>query len=413
MDNRKQPIRGLWRRNGKFLARITVESDVGHKAVKWVPLDVASSAEAKRELDRLVGERSENRLRHIGRGPKVCDYMEKTYLPRLETSGKKPDTLVTEKGHLKRWRESIGHLFLDKIRPYHLTGHLQKLKTEGRASRTCNLSLVCLRNMLKSARVDGFIKGSPSEGIPWQRTEKKARRLYTREEVDLFCKAASSASKNGTEFADYIRLLALCGGREQETIKLRWDDVDFERKLLTVGADGDTKNREARRVDFNAELEIHLKAMRDRRAPDSQWMFPSAQRGERDARAKTFRESLLLTRAAGGWVCRHCKEVTFSKTTPLACPQCRGARLEAKEPALPAHLQRFGFHDCRHFFCSYSVMSGIDYMSIARWVGHKDGGILIGKVYGHLTNEHAQRQAQRLNFSPTIAEPAFANANRF
>lgn len=45
-------------------------------------------------------------------------------------------------------------------------------------------------------------------------------------------------------------------------------------------------------------------------------------------------------------------------------------------------------------------MSGIDYMTIAKWVGHKDGGVLIGKVYGHLSNEHAQRQAQRLVFAP-------------
>jgi len=45
-------------------------------------------------------------------------------------------------------------------------------------------------------------------------------------------------------------------------------------------------------------------------------------------------------------------------------------------------------------------MSGIDYVTIARWVDHKDGGILIGKVYGHLSNEHTQRQAKRLVFQP-------------
>ena len=63
-----------------------------------------------------------------------------------------------------------------------------------------------------------------------------------------------------------------------------------------------------------------------------------------------------------------------------------------------AGLPKFGFHDCRHFFISMCVMSGIDFMTIARWVGHQDGGILIGKVYGHLSNEHAQRQAKRINF---------------
>src|SRR5438046_8330605 len=47
-------------------------------------------------------------------------------------------------------------------------------------------------------------------------------------------------------------------------------------------------------------------------------------------------------------------------------------------------------------------MSGIDFMTIVRWGGHEDGGVLIGKVYGHLSNEHTQAQAARLSFGPTI-----------
>jgi integrase len=59
-------------------------------------------------------------------------------------------------------------------------------------------------------------------------------------------------------------------------------------------------------------------------------------------------------------------------------------------------LPHLGFHDCRHYFISMAGMAGIDYMTIARWVGHQDGGLLIGKVYGHLSNEHMRRQAEKL-----------------
>ena len=45
-DNRKHPIRGLWRRNGKFLARITVADDAGRKVVKWIPLEAVTIGEA-------------------------------------------------------------------------------------------------------------------------------------------------------------------------------------------------------------------------------------------------------------------------------------------------------------------------------------------------------------------------------
>ena len=74
-----------------------------------------------------------------------------------------------------------------------------------------------------------------------------------------------------------------------------------------------------------------------------------------------------------------------------------------------AGLPKFGFHDLRHYFISMCVMSGIDYMTIARWVGHQDGGVLIGRVYGHLSNEHTRKQAQRINFGKPeakLAKPA-------
>ena len=69
-----------------------------------------------------------------------------------------------------------------------------------------------------------------------------------------------------------------------------------------------------------------------------------------------------------------------------------------------AGMPRFGFHDCRHHFVSMCVMSAIDFMTIAAWVGHKDGGVLIGKVYGHLANEHRKAMAEKVNFGPVVVD---------
>jgi len=63
-----------------------------------------------------------------------------------------------------------------------------------------------------------------------------------------------------------------------------------------------------------------------------------------------------------------------------------------------AGLAWVGFHDLRHFFASQCVMAGIDFMTIAEWLGHQDGGILVGKVYGHLADSHKQEAAQKLRF---------------
>ena len=41
-------------------------------------------------------------------------------------------------------------------------------------------------------------------------------------------------------------------------------------------------------------------------------------------------------------------------------------------------------------------MAGIDFMTISNWVGHKDGGVLIGRVYGQLVGTHRKAMAARL-----------------
>ena len=36
--------------------------------------------------------------------------------------------------------------------------------------------------------------------------------------------------------------------------------------------------------------------------------------------------------------------------------------------------------------------------TVSRWLGHKDGGALAMKVYGHLRNQHSQEMAQKVRF---------------
>ena len=133
-----------------------------------------------------------------------------------------------------------------------------------------------------------------------------------------------------------------------EALPLSWANVDWGNEQLIIGTDGDTKSREFRAVDFNPSLRQQLLTMRETRTQDV-WLFPSAQRGREGRHSSSLRESLIMFRNDAG-------------------------------------LPHVRFHDCRHDFISYCVMNGTDYMTIAKWVGHKDGGLLIGRTYGHLAN---------------------------
>jgi integrase len=373
LDGRKRPIRGLWQRNRKFYARISVEDPgTGRKQVRRVPLAADTVAQAQAELRRLMTKREENALPILKLTPKFRDYAAQ-YLAYYKTvkDAKRPKTLQTESGHLDMWIKHLGDTRLDKINRAMINAFIAKRQGQGRSGRTVNLGIVVLRNVLKKAVDDGWIVTLPTVNLRPLKWTPRKRELFSAKEIDMICQAAIKESRNGVEFADYIRLMAYCGARMSETLRLKWSDVDWKQRQLTIGSDGLAKNHRSRIVDFNVNMKAHLREMLQRKAPESEWLFPSPQRGNVDRAAKTFRETLLIARKVAG-------------------------------------LPSFGFHDCRHHFASMCVMAGIDFMTIARWLGHQDGGILIGKVYGHLSNEHAQRQAEKLVFLPTAMEDADA-----
>ena len=366
-DARKQPIRGLWTRNGCFYARLTVEDGAnGRKAVKRVPLrSAATVSQAQAALRQVLANRDSRDLLFLRKTPKLSDYVQEYFAYyRAVRDAKRPATLAKESGALKKWIEHLGDIRLDGINRAMINGFIAKRQAAGIAGRTVNLDVIALRNVMKRAIDDGWLKRLPTENLRPLRGAVSKRQLVAFGDIERVCKSALEHGKNGREFADYVLLLSYSGARRNEALRLMWSDVDWERRQLRVGWDDLAKNHEARFVDFNARLETHLKDMYSRRAPDSAFLFPSPQRGNKDLAAKTFTETLKIARDKSG-----------------------------------IHLN---FHDCRHFFISVAVMSGIDYMTIARWVGHKDGGVLVGKVYGHLSNEHAQKQAGRLVFAPVL-----------
>lgn len=400
LDGRKQPIRGLWVRNGRYYAQLTFEdSDTGQKKTRRVPLidpetkqAVTTTPQAIEEMNRLKVKRSESDLPVLHRCPKFKDFVT-TYLGFIKAGDgmKKPATIAKEKCALDGWIEHLGERRLDKINRAHVNAYISKRLNEGVSNRTANLDVIALNAVMKHAIDEKWLKVLPTQNMRPLKSATPKRELFTPQDLDALCSAAFATKKNKKEkdapitknaqqFCDYLRLLAYCGAREQEALALRWKpDVDFERGQLTIGATGDTKNSTGRTVDLNPKLRAHLEDMQKRRAPDSEWLFPSPQRGDKDIHAETFRESLKLVRAQA-----------------------------AKKDARLAHK---AFHDLRHHFISYAVMSGIDYMTIAEWVGHRDGGVLIGKVYGHLADTHKKEQAQRLNFGPAIvpaSQPATA-----
>lgn len=391
-DGRKQPIRGLWVRNGRYYAQLKIENQItGEKKTRRVPLvrdgaAVETQAQAVAELNRLRTQRTDNNLPVLKRTDKFTDYA-KDYLESIATgtTAKRASTIAKETAILARWCEPkhLGNLRLSQIKRVHINQFIASRRKEEASPRTINLDVIALRGVLKLALQDELINRMPTEGLKPLKSIPAKRPGFTAAAIEKLCNAAferkeggSPVTENAQQFSDYIKLMAYSGTRRNEALGLRWPDVDLEdgmlyvrRQVTPTGFFEKTKSGKERYVNLNPKLKAHLLEMQTRRAPDTEWVFPSPQRGDKDIPAKSFRESLELARDK-------------------------------------AEMKDFGFHDCRHFFCSMCVMAGIDFMTIAKWVGHQDGGILIGKVYGHLADDHEKAQAELVNFGPVVMQKA-------
>jgi integrase len=380
-DSRNRRVPGLYVRNGRYYALLWADTGNGKKAPRRLPLfdgdqqPARTLTAAKQALEIKRHERRENKLPTAGRKPSLADYCA-VYFEKATVQRKRIGTIKNERQALGRWCDHIGQVRIDQITSTVISGFLDKRlkggvfcgrELEGSSERTANLDLLMLRNVLNAAVDDGLLRELPKVKMLDEAPAPK-RRLLMPEEFDRLIKSSRTAcAKNGQQLADYLQFLAFSGSREKEALRIRIADVDFARQRVTIGGDGLAKNWESRTVEFNSNLAALLTDMFSRWPPGSSWLFPSPQRGIRDEHAKSFRESLKIARKAAG-------------------------------------LEWLGFHDLRHYFCSMCVMAGIDFMTIAAWMGHKDGGILVGKVYGHLLDEHRHRAARSLKF----AEPSDA-----
>ncbi len=406
-DRGGERVRGLWERNGLFYTQIRISG----RKVRLRIEHAETVPQAIEGMQALKKQRREGILKAPRRkappvpegaqgvegGAQVVGGPESPLKDAIAGYKKDRDlvehkdfkTAKREDSGLKKWGEKFGTLLIDQIDSETLADYevwrKEDAKTRGRklGGRTLDLDVMALNHVLDWAVLHKWLPKLPD--LAWQKRAKAPSkdRLISPEELDQLCDAAvlkpealklinprfrhlrEAQALTGQAFSDYMRLMAYSGGREQETIQLRWSNVHWKQRCLhfpgaSQGGKRGGGSREAggpRDVDFFGKLQAHLKAMEKRRDPNTDLMFPS------------HRVDGPVTR--------------FTK-------QLHRVRNETK-------IHDVTFQYFRHYFISHCVMSGVDYMTIAKWAGHRDGGVLIGRLYGHLDREHPQKMAKKLD----------------
>lgn len=222
-----------------------------------------------------------------------------------------------------------------------------------------NNTLGSLRAILEISVKAGLRYRNPAQGIKRARVRQKSLHLP---EHDRFLELVSIVESAGGRFSrscgQLVKFLAFGGFRKGEASKIIGKDCDFHRGEIVVRGDSKTgtKNWETRRVPMIPEMRLLLEKLKLRKG-------------------KEWDTSPVME-------VQECQRALDSACKRLA-------------------IARITHHDLRHLFATRCIESGVDIPTVSRWLGHKDGGALAMRVYGHLREEHSSSMAQRVSFSKT------------
>ena len=236
------------------------------------------------------------------------------------------------------------------------------------AAQTANIEAETLRLMFRYGMEDLRILIENPAGVIKRRKVCSAERLIpTKGDFSRLVSELRTGHKATGEAADFVEFLAYSGMRKTEAACVRWRDVNSAFGFITVtGGETGTKNHQHRVIPLFPPLRRLLEDIRQRKKPknENEHVFAIA-----DAHLQILR----------------------------AC-----ARLG---------LSRYGHHSMRHFFCSNCIEAGVDFLTLSKWLGHSDGGVLVGRTYGHLRQEHSTAMAKRVTFDVTQQDQAGAAEN--
>ena len=77
----------------------------------------------------------------------------------------------------------------------------------------------------------------------------------------------------------------------------------------------------------------------------------------------------------------------------------RDCRMSIERACQRLGLPHFGHHSFRHFFATDAIESGVNVRTLAQWLGHLDGGVLLLKTYSHVWPSQERESANRMQFS--------------
>jgi integrase len=346
----------------------------------------------------------ERQQRHVGSGAgmRLTELFDR-FLDWVQQH-RSPDTFVWYQYRLQRFADRNPDLTVGQLKPFHVQEWVDTYKDH--SPTTTRNYMRCLKRCLKWGKSLGYVDGNPIEllTVPMART----RDVYVPPEefADLLTFVVDPG------FRDLLKVTYETGCRPQESLRLEIRHVDLEQKRWVIPR-SEAKGKQAPRVVYLSDkaLAIVVRLIDGRKegfvfrnSRGNKWttcaVNCSFQRvrnrmGKKAMKALgvTVSEDEIQSQITLLKPVRRCGKKQVHKTP---ADLRREARKKLVLKMVQDYASVYSLYALRHSWATNALQRGVDALTVAILMGHKDPSQL-AKVYQHLSHnpKHLLEQAKK------------------
>lgn len=263
----------------------------------------------------------------------------------------------------------IGNKLLTEVKPIHCQKIFSDMADEGYKTTTIYQTRIALYNMLEFAKENEVIITNPCKKSVKSDIGKPSDK---KEALTIDDQRRFLAAAKGQSYEYQYRFALQTGLRTGELVGLKWEDINFERKTLTIERSmefrykvgewrvGPPKSKSGyRTIPLTDEAICILKAQKEKnrkiKVIDKEWA-----------------DTVFLCRKG-----QPVKNSTYDTALFKICDK--------------AGIKRFSMHVLRHTFATRCIEGGMMPKTLQKILGHSNIGITMN-LYVHITEEEKQKE---------------------
>lgn len=263
----------------------------------------------------------------------------------------------------------IGNKLLTEVKPIHCQKIFSDMADEGYKTTTIYQTRIALYNMLEFAKENEVIITNPCKKSVKSDIGKPSDK---KEALTIDDQRRFLAAAKGQSYEYQYRFALQTGLRTGELVGLKWEDINFERKTLTIERSmefrykvgewrvGPPKSKSGyRTIPLTDEAICILKAQKEKnrklKVIDKEWA-----------------DTVFLCRKG-----QPVKNSTYDTALFIICDK--------------AGIKRFSMHVLRHTFATRCIEGGMTPKTLQKILGHSNIGITMN-LYVHITEEEKQKE---------------------